>query len=217
MNLVLAIVGSYLLGSIPCGLFWAWIMRRVDVRQVGSGRTGGTNVWRSAGFWPAFLTALSDALKGACGIWLAKALGADAWGIGLAGTAAVVGHNYSIYLKFRGGAGTMTSVGVAAALWGFNFPLLVVSGMAIALLMGHASLASILVAFMLPLIFLVRNEIPYAVGFGVLTMILTLWALRPNIVRLYHREERFLPIFQDKPPLFPWSKHSGPSKTEGKK
>jgi glycerol-3-phosphate acyltransferase PlsY len=210
---VLAWVGAYLLGSIPPGILMGWIARRVDVRKVGSGRTGGTNVWRSAGFVPALLTAILDALKGAAGIWVAQALGLSPWGVALAGTFAVVGHNYSIFLRFKGGAGTATSLGVAAVLWLPALPILVVSGTTLGLLAGHASVASILVALLLPALFLIHGTLPYALGFGVPTMLLTLWALRPNIGRLANREERFLPIYKEKPPLLRVSRH--PSDAEG--
>ena len=63
LRILLGWCGAYVLGSIPSGLVWSWIAKHIDVRKHGSGRTGGTNVWRSAGFFPALLTALSDILK----------------------------------------------------------------------------------------------------------------------------------------------------------
>lgn len=204
---IIAWVGAYLLGSIPPGILMGWIARRIDVRTTGSGRTGGTNVWRSVGFVPALFTAILDALKGAAGIWLARGLGLSPWGVALAGTFAVVGHNYSLFLGFKGGAGTATSLGVAAVLWPLSLPILVVSGTTLGLLAGHASVASILVALLLPVLFLVHGDLPHALGFGLPTMLLTLWALRPNIQRLAHREERFLPIYKNKPPLLRLSHH----------
>jgi len=207
-KMVLAWVVAYVLGSIPSGIFWGWVTRHIDVRQHGSGRTGGTNVWRAVGFGPALLTAISDGIKGACGVWLAQALGLEAWGLAIAGTLAVVGHNYSIFLKFRGGAGTATSVGVVCALWGWWGVLtLVVVLVSVALLVGHASVGSIVLAILLPVVFLLRGEVAYAIGFGLLTMLLTLWALRPNIQRIWKREERFLPIYAEKPPLICISRH----------
>lgn len=198
---LLAWGGAYILGSLPSGMLWAWIAKRIDVREHGSGRTGGTNVWRTAGFLPALLTAISDGLKGAAAIWLARGLHLNGWGVAIAGTLAVVGHNYSLFLKFKGGAGTGTSVGVAAALWGGALPLLVLAGLAAGLLFGYASVASILIAALLPILFGLRGDIAYAVGFGLPTMALTLWALRPNIQRLLQGVERFLPIYVNKPPL----------------
>lgn len=198
---------SYLLGSLPPGLLWGWIARKIDVRRHGSGRTGGTNVWRSAGFPAALLTAVFDALKGTAAVALARWVGLSLWGEALAGTLAIVGHNYSIFLRFDGGAGTATSMGVTAALWLPSLPILLISGTAMGLLVGHASVASIFVALMLPVLHLLRGSLPQALGFGLPAMALTLWALRPNIVRLLNGEERFLPIYQKQPPPIQLSHH----------
>lgn len=207
VRIFLVWIGAYVLGSIPFGMLWAWLAKRIDVREYGSGRTGGTNVWRSAGFFAALLTAIFDGLKGAAAIGLAHLAGLSVWGVAVAGTMAVLGHNYSLFLKFRGGAGTGTSVGASSALWVIGLPILIVSGVAAGLLVGHASVASILIAVLLPLVFLIRGNIAYTLGFGLPTMLLTLWALRPNIERLLRREERFLPIFGTKPPLIKLSRH----------
>jgi acyl phosphate:glycerol-3-phosphate acyltransferase len=207
LRILLAVVGAYLLGSIPPGIFWSWVARGIDVRQHGSGRTGGTNVWRSAGFWPALLTALTDGLKGAAAVWLARALGLSIWWQAAAGAFAVVGHNHSLFLKFRGGAGTATSLGAAAVLWLPALPILILSGTAVGLLVGHASVASIWVALALPVVSFAHGDIPAAVAFGLPTMTLTVWALRPNIERLLRGAERFLPIYKTKPPLIRLSRH----------
>jgi glycerol-3-phosphate acyltransferase PlsY len=206
-RIVLVLIASYGLGSLPPGLLWAWIARKIDVRRHGSGRTGGTNVWRNAGFPAALLTAIFDALKGTAAVFLARWTGLSPWGEALAGTFAIVGHNYSIFLGLDGGAGTATSIGVTSALWLPSLPILLVSGTAVGLLVGHASVASIFVALMLPLLHLTVGSVPYAVGFGLPAMALTLWALRPNIRRLFHGEERFLPIYHEKPPLIKLSHH----------
>jgi acyl phosphate:glycerol-3-phosphate acyltransferase len=196
-----AAAGAYLLGSIPPGIFWSRLARGIDVRQYGSGRTGGTNVWRSAGFLPALMTAVTDALKGAAAIWLARALGLSPWWMATAGALAVLGHNHSLFLSFRGGAGTATSLGTAAVLWLPSLPALLVAGVMMGLLVGHASVASISVALLLPVLFLIRGDVATAVAFALPTMVMTIWALRPNIIRLWRRKERFLPIFRNKPPL----------------
>jgi glycerol-3-phosphate acyltransferase PlsY len=204
---ILGWAGAYVLGSIPSGMIWGWIARRIDIRKHGSGRTGGTNVWRSVGFIPALLTAITDGLKGAAAFWLAEALELNLAAIAVAGVLAVVGHNYSLFLGFRGGAGTATTVGLAAAMWFPFLPVLLIIGVIAGLLVGHASVASITVAVLLPLIFAVRGEFLNAVLLGIPVMVLTLWALRPNIQRLRGHAERFLPIFENKPPLICLSHH----------
>jgi glycerol-3-phosphate acyltransferase PlsY len=134
-------------------------------------------------------------------------LGLPPWGEGLAGAVAVVGHNYSLFLNFRGGAGTATSVGAAAVLWPLSLPILILSGVVVGLLFGHASVASIWIAVMLPVLFALRGQGALALAFGVPAMLLTIWALRPNIRRLAQRRERFLPIYRDRPPPICLSRH----------
>ena len=111
---------GYLLGSIPSGFLVVKIFSGQDVRQVGSGRTGGTNVMRAVGLGAGLLTAFLDILKGAASVWLAQALlpeDVQALGMALAGLGAILGHNYSIFLKFKGGAGGAPCVGGAIGLW----------------------------------------------------------------------------------------------------
>lgn len=200
-------LGAYLLGSVPFGMLWGWLLKRIDVRKHGSGRTGGTNVWRTAGFLPAILTSISDGFKAAIPIWVARGMGVTSWSLAVMGALAVLGHNHSIYLHFHGGAGTASSIGAAFALWPISLPILLFIFIAAILLVGHASMGSIAVAVTLPILFILRGEVAFALGFGVPAMLLTLWALRPNIQRLLKGEERFLPIYKNKPPLICLSRH----------
>jgi glycerol-3-phosphate acyltransferase PlsY len=195
---LIALVAGYLLGSIPVGYLVVRLFRGVDVRRVGSGRTGGTNVLRAAGWGAAVATGLGDVLKGAAAVWLARALGAPPLAQALAGFAAALGHNYSLFLGLRGGAGTAPSVGGAIALWPVGGLLAIPLLLVVAFLTRYASVASISVALFLPLAFAVgaaRGTIPWAYeAHGILTAILILWALRPNIRRLLRGEERRIPF-----------------------
>ncbi len=191
---VLSLVLGYLLGSIPVGLLVVRWRRGIDVRRVGSGRTGGTNVLRAAGWGAAVLTGLGDGLKAAMAVWIARWLGGTPLLQALAGVAAVAGHNYSAFLHFQGGAGTMASIGGATALWPLNLPILMAVLVGVALPTRRASMGSIAVALVLPAIFAVRAAVgagPWAyLAHGLLTSALTLWSLRPNIRRLLRGEER---------------------------
>ena len=118
---LLAIGMAYLIGSFPTGYLLTRYLTGVDVRTVGSGRTGGTNVYRAAGRNAALLTAFIDTLKGFLAVILARFI----WGgipdvgaltMALAAIFAIIGHNHSIFLGFQGGAGSMTAVGVLLAL-----------------------------------------------------------------------------------------------------
>lgn len=108
--------GSYLLGAIPFGLLFSRAMGGVDVRSVGSGNIGATNVLRAAGQKAALLTLLADCLKGLVLVLLALRLFDDAWTPVLSGVAAIVGHNFPVYLGFKGGKGVATSFGVVLAI-----------------------------------------------------------------------------------------------------
>src|SRR5512137_2218398 len=119
---------GYLLGSIPSGLIIVKLKTGKDIRQVESGRTGGTNAMRAAGFWAGLSTALLDILKGALAVWIAQWISPDNhWVHILAPIAAILGHNYSIYLpeydengrfkRLRGGAGGAPALGGAIGLW----------------------------------------------------------------------------------------------------
>ncbi len=190
---VMVLVLAYVLGSIPVGFLVARWLRRVDVRQVGSGRTGGTNVLRAAGAGAAVLTIVGDVLKATASVLLARLLNGPPLLEALAGVAAVAGHNFSLFLGFRGGAGTMTTIGGALMLWP---PSAVVLLPAAGVLVGtrFASLGSITVAVLLIIAFAWHAAVgsgPWAyVVHGVLTTLFTLWALRPNIQRLLRGEER---------------------------
>ncbi|MCA2003012.1 MAG: glycerol-3-phosphate acyltransferase, partial [Chloroflexi bacterium] len=117
---------AYLIGAIPFGLLVVKLKTGKDVREVESGRTGGTNAMRAAGFWAGFITAMLDILKGAGAVWLAAWLSPAHWAHVAAPLAAILGHNYSIFLLTRdekgrvrlgGGAGGAPSVGGAIGLW----------------------------------------------------------------------------------------------------
>jgi glycerol-3-phosphate acyltransferase PlsY len=109
---ILAILLSYLLGSVPFGLLFSKLFSGVDVRTIGSGNIGATNVLRAAGKKAAVLTLLADALKGLIPVVLVKSIYGNDTTMVLSGMAAVLGHNYPVYLKFKGGKGVATSYGV---------------------------------------------------------------------------------------------------------
>lgn len=107
------LVLSYLAGSVPFGLIAARI-KGVDLRGTGSGNIGATNVLRAAGKWPALFTLGGDFLKGALVVALGRALGLRDLQQGLMGLFAILGHDFSIFLRFKGGKGVATSLGVIA-------------------------------------------------------------------------------------------------------
>ncbi len=102
---------AFLLGSLPSGLLIAKV-RGVNLKEVGSGNIGATNVLRTIGKWAAFLTLIGDSAKGAVAVLIARYYGAGVFFEGVVGLCAVLGHNFSLFLKFRGGKGVATSLGV---------------------------------------------------------------------------------------------------------
>lgn len=111
MRLLLLSLAAFLIGSIPTGLIIARGMG-IDLKKKGSGNIGATNVLRTTGKWPAFFTLCGDMLKGAAAVMLARYFDAGVLNEGVIGIASVLGHNFSLFLKFKGGKGVATSLGV---------------------------------------------------------------------------------------------------------
>jgi glycerol-3-phosphate acyltransferase PlsY len=189
---VVAIFVAYLFGSIPVGYLVAR-MYGVDVTASGSGRIGGTNVLRSVGAAAAGLTILGDMLKGLIPVYLLATV-APPLVIALAAAAAVVGHNYSIFLRFRGGVGAGTAMG---ALGGLSFPAAVIVGICGLVGLGVSRYASILSAtiavstLVVLTVFALLGYTPYEyIIFGVLNFAVIFYALRGNFARLRAGTER---------------------------
>lgn len=198
---ILAALMGYFWGAIPFGFLFVKWTKNVDLRDVGSGRTGGTNSMRAAGPVVGAITGVSDVLKGACAIWFIRWLFGGHFGEALpwieilAGAMTIVGHNWSIFLKFRGGAGTGPNVGWATAIWWPMFPIGIVVVVGMLLATGMASVASLTMAIVIPIVFAIRYftgadaTLAYVIG-GVITAVIVTWSLRPNIKRLLDGTER---------------------------
>lgn len=203
-NILVVLLLSYLLGSIPFGLLVVRIASGKDLRQVESGRTGGTNAMRAAGLLAGFITAGLDVLKGAATAWVVRWLMPGfAWLQVLAAVAAIVGHNYSIFLReknelgkvrLRGGAGGAPALGGAIALWSQSWMIILPAALLVYLLVGYASITTISVALFATVIFTYRATIgisPWEYAwYGVLAGALVVLALRPNLQRLRAGVER---------------------------
>lgn len=200
---------SYIIGSIPFGLLIVKLKTGRDIRQVESGRTGGTNAMRAAGFWAGFATAMLDVLKGAAGTWLAVwLLPTHPWTHVAAALAAILGHNYSLFLPtqdesgkfkgFGGGAGGAPSVGGAMGLWIPSIFIVLPLGALTFFTVGIASITTMAVALFASIIFAVRalqGEMPWAYAwYGIGAELLLIWALRPNIKKLFEGNERIVPL-----------------------
>jgi acyl phosphate:glycerol-3-phosphate acyltransferase len=193
VTLLAVVVGAYLLGSFPAG-YLVGRLWGVNVLEWGSGRTGGTNVFRSAGLVPALLTGALDVGKGALAVWVAGRITGYPAAEVLAGAAAIVGHNHSIFLRFRGGAGVGTSLGALGAIYLPAAIGLVVLLLAIIAITRYASLGSLTVITVMPIILLVlgvKGTLPLMyVVYGLLAWVIVFWAHRSNIRRLIQGTER---------------------------
>ena len=135
MEYAAVLIGSYLIGSIPFALVIGKLLGKVDVREYGSGNVGTTNVMRTAGKKAGALVLIGDVLKGVTAVFIARyTLDSHIWEA-LAGLAAVVGHDWSIFLRFRGGKGVATAVGVLFVM----VPLAAVGGIVIFALISFLS------------------------------------------------------------------------------
>lgn len=200
--LLAALIG-YALGAIPFGFLYVKVTRKVDLRTVGSGRTGGTNSFRAAGLAVGILTSISDALKGAAAVWVVNSLFSSLmskswlpWALVTAGLMSVVGHNWSVFLRWAGGAGTGPNVGWSSALWPPMLPIALVVVVGLLLGVGMASIASLATAVVVAVVFAIRyfsghGELAYLVG-GILTAAVITYALRANIKRVLNGTERLV-------------------------
>jgi len=199
-EVVLAAILGYLVGSIPFG-YVVGRLYGVDVRQYGSGRTGGTNVWRAAGLPAALITVLGDGLKGVVIVLLVHSMWGNEWASSVAGAMAVAGHNWPVWLRFRGGAGGVTGAATLAAV---NWVVaLIVIPMAVMnlFLTRYASLGTLSVGVggfvaLLALWLWHPDLVPLAhVSYGFLTALGIVLALRPNLRRLLAGEERRITLW----------------------
>ena len=192
--LLIAVVG-YLLGNISVGILVAKLYGIKDIRKVGSGNAGSTNVLRNLGWLPSVLTLVGDCLKSFIAAKLGWYLAGDV-GLLIGGTAAILGHDFPVFFKFKGGKGIAASLGMILTInpWlGIGLTAVVVL---IAALTGYVSLGSITVSFLYPICIaiLLRGNAHYTayIIFSVLQALLSLFCHRKNIQRLLHHEENKL-------------------------
>lgn len=198
------VILGYILGSIPFGLLIVKMKTGKDIREVESGRTGGTNAVRAAGFGAGLLTAILDILKGASSVWLAQTLVPQNHIFQvLAPIAAILGHNYSLFLisrdehgklRFRGGAGGAPTLGGAMGLWIWMFPIVFGAGAIVWFGLGIASVTTMAIGLIVTIVFAIRSLLglqnPLDILYGIIAELLLLWALRPNIKKLFAGQER---------------------------
>jgi acyl phosphate:glycerol-3-phosphate acyltransferase len=197
---ILIALAAYLLGSIPFGFLLVWLFLKEDIRAKGSGNIGATNVVRSGAKKLGILTFVLDACKGFFAVWLASRI-AFAPGLAplplqnaeaLAALCAILGHIYTVWLRFKGGKGVATALGVFLAL----APLAALAGLLLFILIfalsKYVSLASVLAAASFPLFAIFLPHAPYGpwlMAVIVLVPIIVIAKHRQNIARLLNGTE----------------------------
>ena len=187
MILVIWALAGYLLGSIPFGIIVAGVMGLGDLRQIGSGNIGATNVLRTGSKTGAALTLIADAGKAGIAVLLTRALAAED-AAQLAGFAAFFGHCYPIWLKFRGGKGVSTFFGLLFAL---AWPVGIAAGatwLITAALFRYSSLAALITAVLTP-VFMIILELNHLLTLEICLALLIFWRHKENIVRLFCSQE----------------------------
>jgi len=191
MKVILSIIICYLLGSIPFGYIIAKLFKKIDIREYGSGNIGATNAFRILGPTLASLVLIGDIGKGICSIYLIHFLNIDnLFILIIAGLAVICGHDWSIFLRFKGGKGIATTFGVIFAL---NLKISILGAMVwliITILTKYASLASI-TSLAVMLLFMILFKQPYEyVIFSIIILLIAVIRHRENIKRLRSGKEK---------------------------
>jgi acyl phosphate:glycerol-3-phosphate acyltransferase len=178
------LVLAYFIGALPTGLVLVRVLRGEDIRRLGSGNIGTVNVLRVAGPGVAAAVLLVDVLKGLIPVLLALHAGLAPWAVVAAGLAAIAGHNWSVFLGFRGGKGIATSFGVLA---GLSLPAAGVAAVVWLIAVAitrFSSLGSLLAVVAVPITLWRLRTPPEYVAFGIIAALLAIYRHRANIQRL---------------------------------
>lgn len=181
---VLVVLVAYLLGSLPFAVMVSRAFGLADPRSYGSGNPGATNVLRSGNRFAALLTLTGDAAKGWLAVWLAQRFGSDGLAIALAGLAAFLGHVFPLFLRFKGGKGVATALGVLA---GIQAPLALAAAATWLLVVSvtrYSSLAAIVASVVTPLAAWWLLADPRLAGCISVICAILIWRHKDNIRRL---------------------------------
>jgi glycerol-3-phosphate acyltransferase PlsY len=183
LAIVLLVIFAYVMGSVPSG-YLLGKMSGIDVRSVGSGNIGATNVARALGKGRGGLTLLADAAKGYLPVWIALSLEFSAGAIALVAIAAFLGHLYPLFLNFQGGKGVATALGGLLALQPMAALVLIVVFGVVVLASRIVSLGAIAAAIAAPGVLWIFSQSPAFVAMGVFLGAMVILRHRTNIQRL---------------------------------
>ncbi len=203
LSFAISIVTAYLIGSFPTSFLLARAMKGVDIRQVGSGNAGATNVLRTIGKLPALVTLVVDILKGVLAVTVITnffySFGIDLvfeFYQGLMGLTVVCGHIWSVFLRFKGGKGVATTLGVALGITPLALVPTIILWVVVFALSRYVSLASIISLMFFPLVACLLGYNFYTILFGVIICSLSIYKHKDNVKRLLKAEESKTQIFK---------------------
>ena len=202
LSFLLAVLSSYLIGSIPTGFLMTSIFAGVDIRNAGSKNVGATNVYRIAGKLPGMLTLLIDIGKGVLVVTLVARFyylfipDIDyVFFTTFLGLIAIFGHIWSVFLKFKGGKGVATTIGVTAMLAPIPLIISLLIWLGIFIPTNYVSLGSLAFGLSLPICAVILNKPFYVVMFCVVICLLNTYKHKDNIKRLIKGEENKTKLF----------------------
>lgn len=219
LNLLVIVILSYLVGSIPTSILISKSVKGIDIRQHGSGNAGGTNVFRVLGWKYGVLTILLDAVKGAVAVILIARLYFGDFPFPnatpfddftlvqiIAGISAVIGHIWTVFADFKGGKGIATSLGFLIAIITIDMLLAIAVFFVVLTISRYVSLGSLAAAISVPLILFIRENIFHVeiqgyhtiLPFAILMALLVIYTHRTNVERLLKGNENRINLFKKK-------------------
>ncbi|HJG08159.1 MAG TPA: glycerol-3-phosphate 1-O-acyltransferase PlsY [Megamonas hypermegale] len=189
LSYIIVILCSYIIGSIPSGLILGKIFWNVDLREYGSKNIGATNAWRTLGKLPGFIVFVADLLKGMIGVYLGMLLVGTSTAMIIGGIVAIIGHSLSLFLKFKGGKGVATGLGVIIMLMPTVSAIVFIIWLVIVMISKYVSLASIIAAICVPIFAFILGMPFEFVAFGVVAALFVIYRHKSNIGRLMNGTE----------------------------
>lgn len=189
LSYIIVILCSYIIGSIPSGLILGKAFWNVDLREHGSKNIGATNAWRTLGKLPGFIVFVADLLKGMIGVYLGMLLVGTSTAMIIGGIVAIIGHSLSLFLKFKGGKGVATGLGVIIMLMPTVSAIVFIIWLVIVMISKYVSLASIIAAICVPIFAFILGMPFEFVAFGVVAALFVIYRHKSNIGRLMNGTE----------------------------
>ena len=192
MELILVISISYLMGSIPFGLILTKVFLKKDIRNVGSGNIGATNVLRTGNKLIGYFTLILDVLKAVIPVLYIKLNFPEL--VYISSLSTFIGHVFPIWLKFKGGKGVATYVGILFSINYFFGIIFIVSWLIIFFISKYSSLGSILSSLLIPILIFLNSSYENQYFF-IIMFVLILYTHRENVKRLINKEESKTKIY----------------------